>query len=65
MWRCARTTTSIGRHADKKQKEQDPKMRRHTNMRLLVQCFALSLCPYVCNGAYACIYVIVCEHMLN
>ena len=54
---CARTSTRIGRHAEKKHKEQDPEMRRQTSLSLLVQDFAFVLvleciCAYVCASVW-------------
>ena len=54
MCSSARTTTRVGRHANKKHKEQHPKMRRQTNLCLLVQCFALSVCVSVTICVYMC-----------
>ena len=45
---CARTAARIWRNADKEHTEQDPKMRRQTNLRVLMNCFALSLHPHAC-----------------
>ena len=63
MCRCARTITRIGRHADKKHKEQDSMLRRQKDLCLMMQCYALPLCLYVCNGVYVCICVQAYERM--
>ena len=40
---CTCTTATIWRNADEKHEENNPKMPRQTNLRVLVHCFALSL----------------------
>ena len=43
MFACARTAARIQRHANKESIWQDPKVRRQTNLRVLIYCFALSV----------------------
>ena len=61
---CAhtRTITRTARHAEKKYEEPHPKMRRQANVRLSVQCFALSVSARVslCLSVYACANTTVC-----
>ena len=57
---CARTTARIRWHADKEHKEQDQKMRRETNLCMLVGCSAC-ICVCVCSCVYLC--VIQCKRM--
>ena len=61
---CARTTTRIGRHDEKKHKEQDPEMRRQTSPSLLVRCLVcfyiriyipVSICVYTSVLMNACL----------
>ena len=51
---CARTTTRILRDADQEHKEHHPAVRRQTNRRMLVYCFALSLCVRECALSAPC-----------
>ena len=58
---CARTTARIRRGADKEHEEQDQKIRRQTNLCMLVD---RSVCNYVCAcscvyGSYLCVSVYV------
>ena len=55
MYICARTTARIRRDADQEHEGQDPEMRSHINLRILMHCFASSLYLRVCDCAYLCL----------
>ena len=61
---CARTTARIRQHTDEEHKQQDPKMRRKINLRIVksvsVGCWCIdSLCLYCCVSVcvYLCLYL--------
>ena len=56
---CARTTARIRRHGDKEHKEHSPKIRRQTNLCMLVDCYAF-IC-FICVCVCSCVYGI-CVH---
>ena len=61
------TAARIWQNADKEYKENNPKMERHANLRVLMYCFVLCLHPHACVLLAPCRQsVVVCGvHLLS